>query len=553
MSEGDGTDGSSDADDDSGPSGQPCGETAPHDGPPSKVRILYGESAVDPNRLFNEGWGEMFVVDVVGHEVGEPRQVTPPTTANAHYEYELELIADRWQVIRYVDQSQPEERLFVLDMLAPSHDQSSLMAVEGLEGAREIHVRGVSPDETHLLLAADFGEGAPGGLFTVVFDESEPPRAARVHELSPLGPGGSRSLWAPSGRAFVYTVEEEGGLYQVYVQSELDTPSAAGLPITAHTDPDVFPANYLWHPDEAWVFWTADDDADNKQEVFVAPVDGTGAPQRFDASDTQRVTLLGADPLGRGVVFSLAEAAGDAAELWFLPFADGSFGAPSLIDADAGVSFGDERPPWTPDGRWFLYQAPGNGDWIQRGQPMLAKVEANGEPTDAVPLAEDVFAGNQVVPMLSPTGSSVIALSRDLNSGSLYRVALDPGGAGPALHLGDAERDYRSISPFDDEWAEIRDGIPGQAGGGEISVVAYDDGELECVLRRPMEDEHGIGLVERLDGDLRWLFSYSTLNEADRSASRSIRAIRDDDTDGWGYEIVSGMHGAGPRVVSLPE
>jgi len=91
------------------------------------------------------------------------------------------------------------------------------MSVEGLQsavdpGTRRIAGRNAPP------VGCCRCEGAPTGSFTVIFDQGSPPHATRVHRLSPLGPGGPRSLGAPSGRAFASMVEEWGGLYQVYLR-----------------------------------------------------------------------------------------------------------------------------------------------------------------------------------------------------------------------------------------------------------------------------------------------------------------------------------------------
>ena len=220
---------------------------------------------------------------------------------------------------------------------------------------------------------------------------------------------------------------------------------AAGGPAIDLSDPLVEGGEVLnsrLSPDGSRVVWTADALVDEVIELFSAPVDGSAAPVRLNPPFVVGRNILTSysiteapgyviSPDGSTVVYLADQEQNERFELYRVPI-DGS-AAPVKLSG-ALVTSGDVSPSFqiSPDGQWIVYVA----DQLTNNRNELFAGPLDGS-SPALRVSGPLVAGGQVQPdfQLDPVRPRVVYRADQLAGAvfELFSVALD--GSEPALAL----------------------------------------------------------------------------------------------------------------------
>jgi len=279
----------------------------------------------------------------------------------------------------------------------------------------------VSPDGSRAAFLANFSAGGPPELWSARLDG-----VGGVVELSgTLAPGSPVQpdfAFSPDGARVVYRAAQEvAGRVELY-----SIPSADGTPVKLNgaliAEGDVM--MFRISPDSSRVLYVADQEVDERFELWSVPIAGGSAVKLngpLVAGGDLGMRPYGISPDSSRVLYLADQEADERFELWSVPIAGGS--AVKLNGALA-VEGDILEFAFTPDGSQVVYR----GDQQTDGAFELYAVPAGGGA--AVRVNDPLGPGGRVYDRfaISPDGSHVVFRSQATGGpGELFRAPLSGG------------------------------------------------------------------------------------------------------------------------------
>ena len=216
-----------------------------------------------------------------------------------------------------------------------------------------------SPDGSKIVYLAKSGYST--AMWVMSVDGTGAPR--KLHDPVWRGEIDKKWLWSPDSTYVAYTTFEHDDNDRPADRTELWAAAVDGSsPSRRLADSVSFYSDRPWSPNSAHVAYIVDihnddDGYSDREELWVAAVDGSSPPRRFSA-DTGRIEFSWS-PVRERIVFTTRTTSGDEQLLHLQLEMRNADGTNAQVIADDGA-----WPVWSPDGAWIEYGIRFGGRWV---------------------------------------------------------------------------------------------------------------------------------------------------------------------------------------------